>query len=97
MHDGKILMLRRCCGMFYRRIADVSNATWKYWDGGAMPLNQKNRLRVSLNGGTFRMFFNNQPLYQGEDRSFSWGAIGVRMDMIDAYITDLRVSPALAA
>ncbi len=55
---------------------------------------KKYTVEVNMKGSELKFSVNNQLLFRGEDASFSWGALGVRTDMMNAYVRNIRVSEA---
>jgi len=97
MHDGLVMAKRRCCGMRYFSIQDTETGAYKVRpeslkDG--LQFQKKYTVEVNMKGSELKFSVNNQLLFRGEDASFSWGALGVRTDMMNAYVRNIRVSEA---
>ena len=97
MHDGKVLVKRRCCGMRYFSIKDEESGKYKVYPAateGGLQFQKKYTVAVNMKGNELTFFVNNKLAFRGLDSSFSWGALGVRTDMMDAYLSKIKVEAA---
>ena len=97
MHDGTVMVKRRCCGMRYFSLKDTETGKYKVFPDSlkdGLQFQKKYTVEVNMKGGEVKFTVNRKLLFRGEDASFSWGALGVRTDMMNAYVRNIKVSGA---
>lgn len=92
-----VQLKRRCCGMYYRSIIDETSQKYRVYpealkDG--LQFSTKYRVEGYCKGDTLKFYINGKLVFTGKDKTLSWGALGIRTDMMDAYLSKVTVEEA---
>ena len=96
-YNGMVQLKRRCCGMYYRSIIDETSQKYRVYpealkDG--LQFSTKYRVEGYCKGDTLKFYINGKLVFTGKDKTLSWGALGIRTDMMDAYLSKVTVEEA---
>lgn len=83
--------------MRYFSIKDEESGKFKVYPAataGGLQFQKKYTVTVNMKGNELTFYVNNKLAFRGLDSSFSWGALGVRTDMMDAYLSKIKVEAA---